>query len=83
MNVIYETETDSQTQRTGLWFPKGVGEGWIENLRLANARSLLYREWISKDLLYSTGNYIQYPVINHNGKEHKKGCVCVYIYMEN
>ena len=22
--------------------------------------------------MYSTGNYIQYPVINHNGKEYKK-----------
>ena len=34
---------------------------------------LLYREWINnKDLLYSTGNYMQYPVINHNGKEYKK-----------
>ena len=22
--------------------------------------------------LYSTGNYIQYPVINHNGKEYEK-----------
>ena len=31
---------------------------------------LLYIEWINnKVLLYSTGNYIQYPVINHNGKE--------------
>ena len=31
---------------------------------------LLYTEWINnKVLLYSTGNYIQYPVINHNGKE--------------
>ena len=29
-----------------------------------------------------TGNYIQYPVINHNGKEYRKErvCVCVYIY---
>ena len=29
------------------------------------------------------GNYIQYPVINHNGKEYKKEyvCVCVYIYV--
>ena len=26
----------------------------------------------NKVLLYSTGNYIQYPVINHNGKEHEK-----------
>ena len=30
----------------------------------------LYAEWIhNKVLLYSTGNYSQYPVINHNGKE--------------
>ena len=32
---------------------------------------LLYREWINnKVLLYSTGNYIQYPMINNNGKEY-------------
>jgi len=32
---------------------------------------LLYIEWIdNKVLLYSTGNYIQHPVINHNGKAH-------------
>ena len=31
---------------------------------------LLYIEWIhNKVLLYSAGNYIQYPIINHNGKE--------------
>ena len=33
----------------------------------------------NKDLLYSTEHYIQYLVINHNGKEHKN-YVCVYIY---
>ena len=27
-------------------------------------------------LLYSTGNYIQYPTINHNGKESEKEYVC-------
>ena len=32
---------------------------------------LLYIEWINnKVLLYSTGNYIQYPMINHNEKEY-------------
>ena len=30
----------------------------------------------NKVLLYNTGNYIQYPVINHNGKESKN----IYIY---
>ena len=32
---------------------------------------LLHIEWInSKVLLYSTENNIQYPMINHNGKEY-------------
>ena len=39
---------------------------------------LLYREWMNnKVLLYSIGNYIQYPVINHNRKEYEKE----YIHM--
>ena len=34
---------------------------------------LLYTEWINNKVpLYSTGNCIQYPVINHNGKESGK-----------
>ena len=40
---------------------------------------LLYKEWINnKFLLYSTGNYIQYPVINHNGKEYEKEPMYMY-----
>ena len=37
---------------------------------------IIYR-MISKVLLYSTGNDIQYPVINHYGKECVCVCVCV------
>ena len=38
---------------------------------------LLYREWInSKVLLCSTGNYIQYPVINRSEKIWKR----MYMY---
>ena len=34
---------------------------------------ILYTGWINYEvLLYSTRNYIQYPVINHNGKEDVK-----------
>ena len=44
---------------------------------LADANCCL--EWINnKVLLYSTGNYIQYPVINHNGKNmNKNAYICV------
>ena len=31
-----------------------------------------------KVLLYSTGNYIQCPVTNHNGKEYEKECIYMY-----
>ena len=35
---------------------------------------LLYTGWIdNKILLYSTRNYIQYPVTNHNEKEYITG----------
>ena len=33
---------------------------------------LSHLEWVNnKVLMCSTGNYIQYPAINHNGKEYK------------
>ena len=39
---------------------------------------LLYIGWINNIvLLYSTGNYIQYPVINYNGKEYEKEYICI------
>ena len=37
-----------------------------------SGRKLLRREWINKVLVPSTGNCIQYPVINHNGKKYLK-----------
>ena len=41
---------------------------------------LLYIELINnKALLYSTQNYFQYPVINHNGKEYLLKKKSIYI----
>ena len=48
---------------------KGEGPGvrWTGNLGLIDAN--YYLEWISNMLLlYSTGNYIQSPGIDHDGK---------------
>ena len=44
-----------------------VGEGWIGSLDVSRCKPL-YAERIDKVLLYSTGNYSQYPVVSHNGK---------------
>ena len=66
---------------------KGEGTGGGKDWEFGVSRcKLVYIEWINKKvLLYSTENYIQYPGINHNGKEYEKGCVyiyvCVYIYI--
>ena len=32
----------------------------------------------NKVLVYSTENYIQYPVMNHNGQEYEKEWIYVY-----
>ena len=41
---------------------------------------LLYIGWVKhKVLMYSTGNYILYPVINHMENSMKSVCVCVCI----
>ena len=41
---------------------------------------LSYTRWINNKVLpYSTENYIQYPMINHKGKEHKKKNVYICI----
>ena len=56
-------------------------EEWIGSLGSADVNSYS-SEWInSKVLLFNTGNYIQYPVINHSGKENGKKCICTYTYI--
>ena len=39
---------------------------------------LLHREQINKVLLYNTGKYIQYPMINHIGKEYFSHIYFIY-----
>ena len=58
---------------------KGEGEGRRKDWEFGSRRcKLVYIEWINKVLLYSTGNYIQYPGINHHRKEYEKECTYVY-----
>ena len=56
---------------------KGEGEGsGMDREFGVSRRKLLHLEWINnKILLYSTGDSIQSPGIDHNGKEYEKGCV--------
>ena len=58
-------------KREAGWGRYGVGV-WVSRCKL------LYVEWINnKVLLYSTGNYIQYSMTNHNAEEYlKKEKIC-------
>ena len=55
---------------------KGRGLDWEFGMSRCK---LVYTEWINiKVLLCSTGNYTQYSVIDHNGKEYEKH---VYVWI--
>ena len=63
-----------QTQRTDFWLPRGMGteEGMDWESGIIRNKLVCIR-WINNEfLLYTTRSYIQYPTINHNGKEYEK-----------
>ena len=56
---IYKTETQLTDTETRLVVAVGGGKGWVFGVSRCK---LVYIDWINnKVLLYSTGNYIQYP----------------------
>ena len=57
---------------------KGVGEEMEWKVGFSRCKLLLIK-WINnKIVLFSTENNIQYSMINQNGKEYKKECICMY-----
>ena len=54
------------------------GWGEIEWVVWVSRCRLLHTECVNKFLLYNTGNYIQYSMINNNGNNILKKNVCVY-----
>ena len=60
---------------------EGVGRGmdWECGINRCN---LLHIEWMeNKVVLYSTGNYIHCPGINHSGKEYEEEGIYLSIYL--
>ena len=69
-------------QRMPIYGTKGrEGRGklgvWDEQIHTATIKRMN-----NKVLLYSTGNYIQYAIISHNGQGMKKN-TCVYIWLNH
>ena len=57
------------------WSGDGGGMHWEVGISRCK---VLYIERTNKALLCSTGNYIQYPMKNHSGKESEK---VIHIYV--
>ena len=51
--------------------------GWVDWEFWISRCKVLYIGWINKVLLNNTGNDIQYPIVNHSGKEY----ISIYIYI--
>ena len=60
-------------QSCGCWWGSGGSGGeMIWGFKIRRCK-LFHTQWINnKVLLYSTGNYIQYPKINYNREEYGK-----------
>ena len=82
-----QKQTHRHRDQIRLVVAKGLGGGRGMDWETEVSRcKLLHLEWINnKILLYSTGNYIQSPGINHNGKEYfkKRIYICVSHYSRN
>ena len=63
--------TDIETKLNGYQRGRGCQEG-INYESGTNTYTLLSMKQLNKDLLYSTGNYIQYFVMTYKGKEYEK-----------
>ena len=84
--LIHKIETDSDIENKFVMAKGQKGWGEKEWEFGISRGKLLYIERINnKVLLYSIGNYIQYPVTNHNGKEYEQEYIYthtyIYIYM--
>ena len=76
-SFIIKKDIKHKKDRNRHRLPSGKGGGGQMDWGFGISRcQLLHMEWINnKVLLYSIRNYMQYPMIKHNGKEYKKECV--------
>ena len=77
MNISMKQKQSHRYREQTCGCQAGGGGGKDREFGISRCK-LVYIGWINnKVLLYSTGNYIQYPVINLNGKEYEKEYICI------
>ena len=83
MNLYTKQKQIDRHRKQTYGYQRGkVGKGINQEFGI-NIYTLLYiKQIIYKDLLYSTGNYTQYFVINYKGKESEKEYIYVHVYID-
>ena len=72
MNISMKQKQSHRYREQTCGCQAGGGGGKDREFGISRCK-LVYTEWVNnKVLLYSTENYIQYSMINHNGKEYLK-----------
>ena len=77
MNIsMYQKQANRHREQTcGC---QGEGEGGIDQeFGISRCKLVNIGQINSQVPLYSTGKYIQYPEIKHNGKEYEKEYICI------
>ena len=69
---IYETENRPTDTENRLVVATGEGKDKLEEFGMNRYTLLRIKQINNKDLLYSTGNYTQYPALTYNGKRRSK-----------
>ena len=68
--LIYKTEIESQIQKTNVWLLKRKGGGVKLGVWDQQTQTTTYKTDKQDSTIYSTGDHIQYPIMNQNRKEH-------------
>ena len=80
MNLFTKQKETHRHRNQTYGYQRGKKRGVINQEPGISVYTLLYiKQRENKVPLYSTGNYIQYRVINYNGKESEKEYIYIYI----
>ena len=79
MNLFIKQKQTHRLRKQTYGYQRGKGGRINQELGINRYIPLYIKQINNKDLLYSTGNYIQYLVITYNGEESGKEYMYVYI----
>ena len=72
-------QNHEQREQTGGGQREGEWKRDDQELGVSRGKLVYTRQIDNKVLLYSTGNYIEYPVVNHSGKDCEKSGIYMHI----